>query len=119
MQRVLVLITGEVFKNCIKEWKLLVNKTKIIKRRWLMGAQDTAMRKWKKFVAGIQQFDDAGDKLRFLRAHMTGDFMAAAFVSGRWSCTKTAIRRFVHRLSSSDGTAGLIIWRRRGRSFGR
>ena len=99
-KRVLVLITGEVFKNCIKEWKLLVNKTKIIKRRWLMGAQDTAMRKWKKFVAGIRkQFDDAGDKLRFLRAHMTGDFMAVAFVE--WKMVlhkkKTAIRRFVHR----------------------
>jgi len=97
---VLVLITGEVFKNCVKEWRHMVQKTKVIKRRWLQGSKDTAMRKWKKYIADIHgNLDAAADRLRVLCRHLTGDFASSAF--HEWKDflrkKKTAVRRLVHR----------------------
>ena len=97
---VLVLITGEVFKNCIKEWKAMVQKTQVIKRRWLHGSKDTAMRKWKKYIADIHnKFDEAGDRLRVLCRHLTGDFASAAFHEWSEVCRKKkiAVLRLFHR----------------------
>eukprot|EP00802_Teleaulax_amphioxeia_P001872 Tamp_01874.p2 GENE.Tamp_01874~~Tamp_01874.p2 ORF type:complete len:702 (+),score=139.05 Tamp_01874:158-2263(+) len=97
---VLVLLTGEVFKNCIKEWKAMVQKTKVIKRRWLHGSKDTAMRKWKKFIADIHsQMDAAGDRLRVLCRHLTGDFASSAFFEWKEVCRKKKIaaRRLYNR----------------------
>lgn len=97
---VLLLITGEVFKNCITEWKTMVQKSKVIKRRWLHGSKDTAMRKWKKFIADIHgKMDEAGDRLRVLCRHLTGDFASAAFHEWLQVCRKKkiAVRRLFHR----------------------
>lgn len=97
---VLVLITGEVFKNCIQEWKGMVQKSKVIKRRWLHGSKDTAMRKWKKFISDIHsKMDDASDRLRVLCRHLTGDFASAAFHEWSEVCRKKkiAVRRLFHR----------------------
>lgn len=97
---VLVLMTGELFKNCLKEWKAIVQKTKVIKRRWLHGSKDTAMCKWKKLIADIHsKFDEAGDKLRVLCRHLTGDFASSTFHNWKdlLRKKKIAIKRFVHR----------------------
>jgi hypothetical protein len=97
---VLVLLTGEVFKNCMKEWKAVVQKTKVIKRRWLHGSKDTAMRKWKKYIADIHtKLDAAGDRLRVVCRHLTGNFAASAFTEWKEICRKKkiAVRRLINR----------------------
>jgi hypothetical protein len=84
----------------MKEWKAVVQKTKVIKRRWLHGSKDTSMRKWKKYIADIHaKLDAAGDRLRVVCRHLTGDFAASAFTEWKEICRKKkiAVRRLINR----------------------
>ena len=96
-KNVIALITGETVRRCFDEWRNTSARARILKRRWLHGALDVAMRAWKESLADTRAiFQAAAARLSGTLTMLTNDLATHFFA--HWSAltrrNKVTLARF-------------------------